>query len=340
MNLLFTSAGRRSYLIKYFKKQLGTQGEIHVANSTTYATAMKYGDRSVISPLIYDEEYIPFLKKYCLEHSINALIPLFDIDLPIISKNANEFEGIGVKIIVSNKEIIDICNDKWKSFNFLSRNGYHTPLTFISISKAIEAINSGIIHFPLILKPRWGMGSICIYEADNMEELVVFYKKIKNNIHSTYLSYESNQSDENVIIQSKLEGQEHGMDIINDLQGNYQTTIVKKKHAMRSGETDCAETVMNYELEKMGEKLSEDLGHIGNLDLDVFLVDGIPYVLEMNARFGGGYPFSHIAGVNLPKAIIKWLKGEVVENSLLTAKIGVVGYKELIIIDEEVKSAP
>ena len=291
---------------------------------------MKYGDKSIVTPLIYENDYIPFLKEYCQEHNIHAVIPLFDIDLPILSSNRNEFKEIGVKVIVSTEEVITICNDKWETFNFLRKNDFNTPLTFLTVNEAVNAVNEGLVRFPLIIKPRWGMGSISIFEADNMEELNVFYNKTKKNINSTYLSYESQQDiDKCIVIQEKLKGQEYGLDIINDLEGNYKATIVKEKIAMRSGETDCAETVINEDLIQMGEKLSDILGHIGNLDVDAFIVNGVPYILEMNARFGGGYPFSHIAGVNLPKAIIKWFKGERIENSLLEAKIGVIGFKDL-----------
>ena len=31
--------------------------------------------------------------------------------------------------------------------------------------------------------------------------------------------------------------------------------------------------------------------------------------LEMNPRFGGGYPFSHTLGANFPLAIIEWCSG-------------------------------
>ena len=45
-------------------------------------------------------------------------------------------------------------------------------------------------------------------------------------------------------------------------------------------------------------------------------------VLEMNPRFGGGFPFSYEAGVNLPKAIIEWLKGNTIDKLLLTPTYG------------------
>ena len=333
MNILFTSAGRRGYLVEYFKEALGNKGEIHVANSSEYSTAMKYGDKCVVTPLIYEEDYIPFLKEYCKRNKISVLIPLIDVDLPILAENTKEFDEIGVRVIVSKKDVINICNDKWETFNFLLSRGFNTPLTFLSVPDALNAINIGKVSFPLIIKPRWGMGSISIFEADNLEELNVFYNKARIMIHSTYLTYESRKNSDNcIIIQEKIDGQEYGLDIINDLHGNYVKTIVKKKLAMRSGETDIAETIQNRELEQMGEQLGKALGHIGNLDTDAFLVKGIPYTLEMNARFGGGYPFSHIAGVNLPKAIVKWIKDEQVEKSILEPKLGVIGYKDITII--------
>ena len=71
--------------------------------------------------------------------------------------------------------------------------------------------------------------------------------------------------------------------------------------------------------------------HIANMDCDVFLVDGVPYILEMNARFGGGYPFSHIGGCNLPKAIVDWVKGKNVDKNVISAMTGITGYKEIYI---------
>ena len=92
MNVLLTSVGRRSYLVKYFKDALNSTGQVHVSNSTEFTPAFAVADKSVVTPLIYDEEYIPFLISYCKKNEIRVLISLFDVDLPILSKNIKLFE--------------------------------------------------------------------------------------------------------------------------------------------------------------------------------------------------------------------------------------------------------
>ena len=67
--------------------------------------------------------------------------------------------------------------------------------------------------------------------------------------------------------------------------------------------------------------------------MDVFVTEDAVYVLELNARFGGGYPFSHLAGVNLPKAIIKWLSGEALTDELVVKKTGLYAQKDIRMID-------
>lgn len=102
---------------------------------------------------------------------------------------------------------------------------------------------------------------------------------------------------------------------------------------MRSGETDIAQLVDEPIIQDELLRLGKITKHIANMDCDVFLVDGVPYVLEMNARFGGGYPFSHMGGCNLPKAIVDWARGKTVDKGVISAKTGITGYKEIYITE-------
>ncbi|MCE8465159.1 ATP-grasp domain-containing protein [Bacteroides nordii] len=330
MNILLTSVGRRTYMIEYFRKALASSGLVHASNSVlTYS--LKQADKYVLSPQIYDDSYIDFLLSYCNVNNINAIISLFDIDLPILAKNKKRFTDCGIQLVVSNELVTKICNDKWHTYNFLKGIGINQSPTYISLKEAQDALNDHIMKFPLIIKPRWGMASIGVLEANNIQELNVLYQKLIDIIFNSYLKFESNSDIHScILIQEKIVGDEFGLDILNDLQGNYVTTIAKHKLAMRSGETDIAQIVDSTMFIPISQNIANHLCHIANLDVDCFVApNGNIYVLEMNCRFGGQYPFSHLSGVDFPKQIINWLQGGKTDISLLSPQIGVMGCKEL-----------
>ena len=333
MNVMLTSVGRRAYMVKFFKEAIGNSGLVHVSNSDDKTVAFHYADKSVITPLIYDDSYIPFLLDYCKTNQIDILLSLFDIDLPVLAKNKEKFEKIGTRLIVSSSEIIDVCNDKWKTYQFLTQNGFKPPKSYISLQKVLLALDRGELKYPIIVKPRFGCGSIAMSVAEDEMALLYYFRRNTRTIGKSYLKYESSHvhDDEKIIYQECLAGQEYGADIINDLDGNTRNIITKKKIAMRAGETDIAELADVPEITSELKKLGQLTRHIGNMDCDVFMVNGEPYILEMNARFGGGYPFSHMGGCNLPKAIVEWASGNDIDNSLLSATTGKIGYKELVI---------
>lgn len=331
MNILFTSVGRRGYLIRYFKKELKNEGMVHAANSELDVSGLIPADIKVQTPLIFSKDYIPFLLEYCKRNEIKALIPLFDLDLPKLSKHKKEFREIGVQVIVSDPDVVEICRDKWKLHHFLKQHKFSVKQAFVKKSDVYQSIKKGESEFPLFLKPRRGMGSIGVHQVNNSDELDTSYDIILKKISETYLKYESAIEDAPILIQEACEGDEYNLDVINDLGKNYRTTIVKKKIRMRCGETECAVTVNHGMLQQLGELVGNTLKHIGNLDIDLIIENGKPYIIDMNARFGGGYPFSHLAGANLPAEIILWLKGGRSSKNLLNIKYGVKGIKDIVI---------
>lgn len=321
MNLLFTCAGRRTYLINYFKEALAGDGLIVCADMQLSAPALSAADIRIQVPGVYDSHYVEKVLEICKDYQIKLLISLNDLELPILSDRKSEFESIGVRVAVSSPEVIRICFDKFLTCQFASRIGLNIPRTFIDLEEAIAAIRSNSISLPVILKPRWGSGSIGMEYVDDLDDLSAVYFLLKKKLRKSILKNASSNSNE-ILIQEVVNGVEFGLDIMNDLDGNFQFVSVKRKLGMRSGETDKATTIDDEALRNIGEKISKQLKHIGNLDCDILAKDGKYYLIDLNPRFGGGYPFSHEAGVNLPKAMIEWTKGNVVPLEWLTPKYG------------------
>jgi len=322
MNILFTCAGRRTYLLKYFKENLFEGDKVVATDMQLSAPALQVADVKIQVPAVYDPKYIDITLNICMEQKIDALISLNDLELPILAENKGKFEAFGVKVIVSDPTVIDIAFDKYKTAHWVESIGLNAPKTYVTLASAKEAFAKGEIAFPLFMKPRWGSGSIGLETIDDMEELDIYYHLLMKKIKKTILATAS-VGDEYIMIQEKLTGKEFGLDVMNDLQGNNVAVSVKQKLAMRAGETDKAITVDIPEVYEMGRKIGENLKHIGNLDVDIMQrANGDYCVLELNPRFGGGYPFSYEAGVNLPKAIIQWVKGETVDAAILKPEIG------------------
>jgi carbamoyl-phosphate synthase large subunit len=329
MNILLTCIGRRNYLVDYFKNVLNPiGGKVFVANNHVYSAGFVPADGAFLVPDIFDPSYIDGLINICKNYQIKAIIPLYDPELPILSKHRDRFLQQGIFPVISSPKIIEICDDKWETHHFLINSSINSPRTFLNKNNALKNLEKREIHYPLILKPRWGLGSIGIFEVSNVHELDVFYSKISGIIRDKKdIFIKGNNPKELILIQEKVMGDEYALDIINDLNGNYLTTIPKKKIAMRAGETDIAITVDNLELISLGEKIGRSLGHIGNLDVDLINADYGPVIIDMNARIGGGYPFSHLAGVNLPRAIISWLSGQPADPSDFNYKQDICGVK-------------
>lgn len=329
MNILLTSAGRRSYIVDYFKNVDGVDN-VYVANSV-YTIACERADGYFIAPLIYSDNYIPSIISYCQANNISIIQSLFDIDLLILAKNKEKFEEHNIQLILASADFVEVCNDKYKTYLFAKQIGLKTPETYIDIEDLKTAINLGKLHYPIIIKPRWGMASMDIFIADNEEELNVLSNKAIKGIFSSYLKYESNcTKDKAVVYQEMLHGYECGLDVVNDLMGNYVATCAKQKIAMRSGETDLGRTLSSHMFENFSRKISLYSKHQGICSVDCFVKGQDIYLLEMNCRISGHYPLSHLAGFNYPQLLIDWLHGKPTNQELLNYQIGLLITKDIV----------
>ena len=330
MNILITCAGRRSYIVEYFREVVGTWGgRVVTANSEYFASGLLAGDRRYVVPRIDDPHYIPRLLEITRTERVGLVLSLFDIDLPLLAAARDRFHEIGAEVAVSDPDVIEIANDKWRMSGFFREHGIATPRTWLDPADAEAAVADGEARMPLFVKPRWGMGSIGMLRVRDTAVLRAACALVQEEISRSYLSMMApDRMDDAVIIQEAATGQEYGADVFNDLKGAHVATVVKRKLAMRAGETDVAATVDAPEIAALCMTLATLLRHRGNLDADIMLPkDGPPQVLEINARFGGGYPFSHLAGARFPRALVQMAMGEVPDFGHV--RIGAHGLKDI-----------
>jgi len=332
MNVLLTCAGRRRYLVQYFREALAGRGAIYAADCNAEAPAMLEADAAFPVPAVDDPGYRAVLFDVCQRHEVGLLLPLNDLELPALAAWRPLLLAAGTVPVISSPEVINICGDKWQTAQFLAAQGLPGPATYCSLEEAGGALSRGKLTYPLVVKPRWGSASMWVESCAEGEELELAYRLVGRR---ALRSFGRDGQDEHgcVLIQQGMQGVEYGLDVVNDLAGRHVCTFVRRKLAMRAGETDRAVTVENAQLSELGARLGQALGHVGNLDCDVFLEEGGVQVLEMNPRFGGGYPFSHVAGADLPSALLAWARGEPADPRWFAVTPGIVSakYDELVV---------
>ena len=315
MNILVTSVGIRGYLIKYFRNALRNKGKIFAADCNRYAPALYDADDYFILPKILEKNYIDELFRVCLINNIQAVFSLNDMELPILAQYKNKFIKKGIKLIVSNPRVIDICYDKYTTYKFLKENKFPFPKTFDSLGEALEEINAETLKFPLLIKPRKGSASLGIKKVFSKKDLQNKFKKEK------YL-----------IIQEFLQGDEYGIDVFSNSNLLPVSIFIKRKIKMRAGETDKAVTVYDIKMIEFIKKLIKKLELYGPGDIDLFKRGNEYIVMEINPRFGGGYPMSHAVGAEFPEKMIKLIDEEPLEPNFMRYPDDVIMMKQYEIV--------
>lgn len=329
MNILLTCVGRRNQLVQFFKRALGQRGQVVACDSSAAAPALAEADQALIVPRIQQPDYFDAMLTICRGHVIGLYVTVHDYEISLLTHQARRFREAGTIPLVASPRAVATCLDKWATFQFLKSCAIPTPDTYLSAEAARHALALGLIKFPLVIKPRWGFSSERVECVENERELALAQEWGQNRLRRNWViaALSAADPDNCLVIQEYLQGQEYGMDVVNDLDGRHVATLGRRKLVMRAGATDRAVTVADTHLERLGAQIGVQLAHIGSLDCDVMATDRGHFVLDMNPRIGGGYPFSHVAGANLPAALIAWANREEPDPSWLKARPGVYASK-------------
>jgi carbamoyl-phosphate synthase large subunit len=331
MNILMTSVGRRSYLVDYFKAALGGNGLVVGANMYPEVAGMYASDVRVIAPPACSDEYVPFVFDICCRYEIGLLLSLHDLDVFVLSKHKQQFADAGVINTLPSEQWGRMALDKYQCGERLQSAGIPIPWTSWKIEDAFAAINSSEISYPVLVKARIGFGSLGLAVCKTDAELKVAYLKAKESvIQSGANQFLQIPDDQLVIIQPLITGREVCVGVVNDLAGRYKAHFACQVHSMRAGESERASTIDRSEFDSLAKTLSKLTEHAGIWGIDCLEDQGVFRVIDVNPRFTGDYPFHHLAGANVPAALIAWAKGGSPADSCFKSRPDIVGYKDLV----------
>ena len=288
INWLLSTIGKRGYIADYVRKASPAGSRIVGTGNERHTIGFMACDRAHLVSSIGDASYVDQLLEICNTEEINAMLTLSDLDVRAISQCRDRFESRGIACFFPSFFAAETFGNKWKTFIELDKRGISTPRTWNSCEDALNS-RSG---YPMVVKPRKGSASEGVRIVNSDKELIDSW------LHC-----------EEPIAQKFVNGRLINVEICSDLQGQPLIGTVWERLSSIAGETGLAKTIdMPAALDFIVSVLKL-IPVPGPIDVDLVDTGKELVVLEVNTRFGGGYPVSQLAGADFPGAMEHSLRG-------------------------------
>lgn len=290
-NILISSAGRRVALMRCFAdaiKELGLDSEVFAADVQHASAAYQLATRSFQVPRCDDPAFAGAMVDLCDHWDIGLVVPTIDTELPMWAALAPGLRDRGTIAAVSSPHAIDIAADKHQTNAFLRVNGL--PATEQLTRE--QALAEGQDAFPLIVKPRRGSSS--------------------HGLRLVHAPHALDPVADTDVIERVAPGVEYTIDVLVGCDGTALAAVPRRRIEVRSGEVSKAVVELNDDLMALGVAVCEALpGAYGTLNVQVMWDHATAgaAVIEINARFGGGFPLTDAAGGHYARWMLEELHG-------------------------------
>lgn len=292
LTVMISSAGRRGELLQCFRAsaaELGISLTILACDlEPEWSAACQLADRSFAVPRADSADYVPALLSLCAAQGVDLLIPTIDTELLPLSENLDQFRKAGIWVSVGNPAFVQMARNKMATAQALGAFGIATPTTFLL---ADVRKDPGGHSWPMILKPNHGSAGRLISVVNSADELPAV-------------------EPEPLIVQQLLSGPEYTINMFFDRAGKVRTVVPHRRVRTRAGEVEKGITERHGSVCHIGWKLGRALeGVRGIICFQAIVSDKGPFVFEINARFGGGYPLAHAAGAQFARWLLEEAAG-------------------------------
>jgi len=297
VTVLVSSAGRRVELLRGFRRALGSlglDGRVIATDASWYSSAFHDADEGLLVPRLDSGDFIPAMLELCEKHQVDLVVPTIDTEMAAWVEGRAEFAAIGTTVALSGGGVVDIAADKQLTHSWLVANGFPTVG---QASPQAVLDDPGAWPFPLITKPRFGSAGIGVGIVRDAAQLAAAVDRPELG---------------EMVVQTLATGHEHTIDVLADRHGRCVCAVPRRRIEVRSGEVSKGVTVRSPALADLAARICAALpGAYGTITIQVFVDEAADRlaVIEINARYGGGFPLALEAGADFPRWQLEELLG-------------------------------
>jgi len=291
-HILLLAPGAKVGLARIWKEAIKSrQGLLTAWETDAYAPALSVCHRATAGGALEDGRNLERLHEWCRREKPDLVVPTRHGDLSALATIADSLRAQGTAVAISSNECITLCTDKVATHDWLRRSGFPTPK-----QTTVAALHQSSLqdHLPLMAKNARGSGSGGIRLCRSASDFA--------GLPADWL------------LQSIAPGIEFTVNTYVDAQGSSVCAIPHERILVQDGEVVRARTVRNPTVMQLARQISELLpGARGPLNIQIFWEESTARatVIEINPRFGGGYPLAHRAG----GTFVDWLLQEYLDHS-------------------------
>jgi carbamoyl-phosphate synthase large subunit len=295
---MLTSVGQRVDIARAFRAEGAT---VLGVDADPLAPALYHCDLHEIVPRIADPAYVPTLARLREEHDVRLVVPLNDLDFPVLAREREQLAP--ALVLLPDAEASARMSDKLEAHRFFVANGIPSPRSWSPEEVPDDA------RYPVLVKAREGFGSRNIFRASDSEQLGFF------------LAY----TDVPSFVQEQCQGEEFSIDVFCDMDARCLNAIPRTMLLSKGGESIKGASFQDRELIEHGAHVAEIVGVKGPANVQCFREpDGSLPITDVNTRFGGGFPVPLAAGGRYPELALALARGERPEPRLGDFQEGVV----------------
>lgn len=285
MNVLVSSAGRRGAMVRLIRTAVRPYGgRVFAVDSGDWSAACRLADDWKLVSRCDEPGFADEILAYCAANGVGLVIPTIDTELPVYADSRERFRANGINIAVSGPQTVAIARDKNATHQFLTAAGLPTVKHY-----AMNSDRPDVLPFPLVVKPRFGSASAGVHVVEDHEALEFYRKRVPQPL-----------------VQELAAGQEYTVNLFVNRGGQCVYAVPHWRVETRGGEVSKCVTVRQRELIDLARTLCRHLPDAyGPICFQAFVDHQTIRIIELNARFGGGYPVAHQAGADFIELLVR-----------------------------------